>query len=84
MDNSRAITQECLGRGIGLVIKMIMPSNLFTKFDADGSGALDANELCELYDQLGVKVTVEQIQELYGDKNVMFSLEMFEKLPKDK
>ena len=31
--------------------------NLFEKFDADGSGALDSNELTHLYRENGVAVT---------------------------
>lgn len=35
--------------------------NLFHKFDADGSGALDVEELTVLYNQNGVMVNNKQI-----------------------
>lgn len=57
--------------------------NLFEKFDADGSGALDSEELTALYNDMGVAVTEDEIKRLYGDENVKFTLEMFESLPKD-
>jgi len=39
---------------------------LFEKFDADGSGALDADELTILYNDQGITVTVDEIRKLYG------------------
>jgi Ca2+-binding EF-hand superfamily protein len=47
---------------------------LFNKFDADGSGALDAAELTELYNQNGIMVTLDQVKKLYGSNNVEFTL----------
>lgn len=36
--------------------------NLFEKFDADGSGALDYQELAVLYNDNGVPITEEEIK----------------------
>lgn len=57
--------------------------NLFEKFDADGSGALDPQELTILYNENGVKVTEEEIGKLYDDDNVKFTLAAFESMSKD-
>lgn len=51
---------------------------MFKAFDTDGSGALDAQELTELYKQNGVNVQESDIQKMYGDPKVKFTLEMFE------
>lgn len=58
--------------------------NLFEKFDADGSGALDADELTILYNENGVLVSEDDIKAMYGDENVKFTLEMFESTLTDK
>jgi Ca2+-binding EF-hand superfamily protein len=58
--------------------------SLFTKFDTNGSGALDAKELAKLYKTNGLNVSEKEIKMLYGSPNVRFTLEMFEKMVKDK
>jgi len=58
--------------------------NLFEKFDADGSGALDSEELKTLYNENGIMVTEDEIKKLYGDENVKFTLEMFESITNQK
>ena len=58
--------------------------NLFDKFDADDSGALDAQELTTLYNQNGVMVTEDEIKKLYGNAPVIFTLQMFSEMTKDK
>lgn len=56
---------------------------LFNKFDGDGSGALDAKELLELYNQNNVPVTLQHIMEMYG-KDVRFTPERFINITKNK
>lgn len=58
--------------------------NLFEKFDADGSGALDSDELRILYNEQGINVTEDEIKLLYGTDKVRFTLSMFESMTKDK
>lgn len=43
---------------------------MFETFDFDGSGALDTNELQELYTQYGVPVSEQEIQSLYDEEKV--------------
>ena len=57
--------------------------NLFEKFDADGSGALDVQELCILYNEQGIQVTEDEIRALYDDDKVLFTLNSFELMCKD-
>lgn len=57
--------------------------NLFEKFDADGSGALDYQELAILYNENGVLVTESEIKKMYADENPLFTLAMFESITKD-
>jgi Ca2+-binding EF-hand superfamily protein len=57
--------------------------NLFEKFDTDGSGALDVQELTVLYNDNGINVTEGEIKRLYDDENVMFTLPAFEDMSKD-
>ena len=56
---------------------------LFEKFDVDGSGALDPQELAQLFNENGVAVTEEEIKKLYGEDKVVFTLDQFERIPKD-
>lgn len=58
--------------------------NLFEKFDTDGSGALDAEELKILFNENGVMVSEDDIKALFGDAKVKFTLEMFEQTLTDK
>lgn len=58
--------------------------NLFQKFDADGSGALDSQELEILYNENGIMVTEEEIINMYGVSPVLFTLDMFTSITKDK
>lgn len=57
--------------------------NLFEKFDADGSGALDAQELTTLYNEQGINISEEEIKKLYDDEGVLFTLPAFEEFSKD-
>ena len=57
--------------------------NLFEKFDADGSGALDYQELCALYNENGVPVTEADIKLIYSDDNPKFTLPMFQTITQD-
>lgn len=57
--------------------------HLFEKFDADGSGALDYQELAELYNQNGVLVSEDEIKNLYNSETPKFTLNMFESITKD-
>ncbi len=57
---------------------------MFAKFDADGSGALDSQELEILYNENGVMVTEKEIIDLYGVNPVLFTLDMFTSITKDK
>lgn len=54
--------------------------NLFEKFDVDGSGALDSQELTALFNENGIVVTEAEIKRLYGSDNVKFTLDMFESM----
>ena len=56
---------------------------LFDKFDEDGSGALDARELSELYKANGVDVSIDMIKMLFGN-NVYLTLENFIKFSRSK
>jgi Ca2+-binding EF-hand superfamily protein len=58
--------------------------NLFEKFDFDGSGALDPDELAPLYQSMGIFLGEPEIALLYNDPNVKFTLKEFEKITKDK
>ena len=49
---------------------------LFDQFDSDGSGALDIEELTDLYRSNAVPVTVDQIEKLFG-KDALFTLDEF-------
>lgn len=49
---------------------------LFDQFDADGSGALDIEELTDLYRSNQVPITVDQIERLFG-KDALFTLDEF-------
>jgi Ca2+-binding EF-hand superfamily protein len=64
------------------VIQKQKTANMFKVFDTDGSGALDAQELTVLYKQNGVHVEESDIEKMYGDPKVKFTLEMFDQLPK--
>lgn len=57
--------------------------NLFTKFDFDGSGALDVQELTALYNENGIKVDEDDVKMLYADEKVLFTLDSFESMNKD-
>ena len=57
--------------------------NLFATFDKDGSGALDPDELVELYEQNGIFVNEAQIALLYDHPNVKFNLDEFKNITKD-
>jgi Ca2+-binding EF-hand superfamily protein len=48
---------------------------LFFKFDTDGSGALDSNELYELFKENGVEIDPEIIKEMFN--NQAFTLRNF-------
>jgi hypothetical protein len=48
---------------------------LFFKFDTDGSGALDGNELFELFKENGVEIDAEVINEMFN--NQAFTLRNF-------
>lgn len=39
---------------------------MFAKFDTDGSGALDAAELEQLYNKMGIRISKKEVQEMYG------------------
>ncbi len=54
---------------------MKLTKNLFDKFDFDHSGALDSQELTALYQRNDIDVTERDIQEMYGQKKVKFTLE---------
>ena len=56
---------------------------MFEKFDADGSGALDPQELTILYNENGINVSEEEIKRLYDDENLLFTLAAFEEMNKD-
>ena len=56
---------------------------LFYKFDADGSGGLDAQELVELYNQNGVAVDETIINKLFGD-DINFTLDRFINITQNK
>lgn len=51
--------------------------NLFETFDSDGSGALDSDELVDLYQQNGIIIGTEEIAKLYGNPDVKFTLDEF-------
>lgn len=57
---------------------------MFEKFDTDGSGALDAQELMELYNENSIMVTEDEIHKLYGSNNINFTLQSFEQMNNDK
>lgn len=57
--------------------------SLFTKFDTDGSGALDASELLHLYRENDVPVNSSDIEKLYGT-NINFTLERFIQITSNK
>lgn len=40
---------------------------LFLKFDTDGSGALDSNELYELFKENGVEIDSEILKEMFNN-----------------
>ena len=42
-------------------------NQLFTKFDADGSGALDMNEMYELFKQNSVEIDLETIKYMFNN-----------------
>lgn len=48
---------------------------LFLKFDTDGSGALDSNELYELFRENGVEIDAEVIRDMFN--NQAFTLRNF-------
>lgn len=56
---------------------------LFDRFDEDGSGALDAREISELYKENDMDVSVEMIKKLFGD-DVYLTLENFIKFSRSK
>ena len=58
--------------------------NLFETFDTDGSGALDPDELAELYQENGILVSEAQIALLYDHPDVKFTLEEFSNITKDR
>ena len=62
------------------VTQKLATINLFEKFDFDASGALDSMELTALYNDNGIKVTEEEIKELYDDEAVLFTLDMFSQM----
>jgi hypothetical protein len=51
---------------------------LFKKFDADGSGALDMDEIFELFQQNNVNIEKETIKTMFN--NQQFTLENFKNL----
>ena len=59
------------------VTQKLATINLFEKFDFDASGALDVMELTALYNENGIKITEDEIRELYQDESVLFTLDMF-------
>lgn len=58
--------------------------NLFEKFDVDGNGSLDSGELTELYNKNNIMITQDEICKLFGETNLKFTLQMFEKMNEDK
>jgi Ca2+-binding EF-hand superfamily protein len=57
--------------------------NLFENFDFDGSGALDSMELTALYNENGVKLSEDEVKELYNDESILFTLDSFGQMNKD-
>ncbi len=57
--------------------------SLFTKFDTDGSGALDASELLHLYRENDVPVNSSDIEKLFGT-DINFTLERFIQITSNK
>ncbi len=57
--------------------------SLFTKFDTDGSGALDASELLHLYRENDVPVNSSDIVKLFGT-DINFTLERFIQITSNK
>lgn len=48
---------------------------LFKRFDADGSGALDMNEMFELFKQNDLEIEMETIKDMFN--NQKFTLQNF-------
>lgn len=61
-----------------------MTISLFSKFDTDNSGVLDVTELQKLFEENGVPVSTKEICQIFGELRVKLTLETMEALSEDK
>ncbi len=45
--------------------------DMFLKLDADGGGTLDCGEICALFKENGIHMTIEQVANMFGEAKRM-------------